>query len=282
MTDTPDRATAAEPASTATSAGTDPVDLAALLELAVTAARAAGQELLQRYGHVEGLATKSTATDPVSDADRASEALLVRMLTQQRPADGLLGEEGASRPSTSGITWVVDPLDGTVNYLYQLDNWAVSVAAQDEAGSVVGVVHDPRRDLTYTAVRGGGARCNGRPLAVNDPVPLDRALLGTGFGYSAERRRRQATVIGGVLPRIRDIRRIGSAALDLCAVAAGTLDAFYEEGIQLWDVAAGGLVATEAGAVVSHLRLTDAPTGYLFAGPALHPDLEAALRAAGS
>ena len=132
-------------------------DPSVLLDLAVRAARAAGAELLARYGNVEGLDTKSSATDPVSDADRASEALIVSMLTEERPDDGLIGEEGASRPSASGITWVIDPLDGTVNYLYQLDNFSVSIAAQDSAGGLVGAVYDPVLDRMYTAVRGGGA-----------------------------------------------------------------------------------------------------------------------------
>ena len=248
-----------------------------LLELARSAALAAGAELLGRYGHVEGLDTKSSATDPVSDADRAAELLLTRMLTQARPEDGLLGEEGASRPSASGLTWVVDPLDGTVNYLYGLDNFAVSVAAQDDSGAVIGVVHDPVTRRTFTAARGRGAHLHGRRLRVTDPVLAQRALLGTGFGYASDRRARQGALMAGLLPRVRDIRRLGSAALDLCLVAAGALDAYYEEGVQAWDVAAGGLIAGEAGAVVSSVTHTDATTGILAAGPALHAELAAAL-----
>ena len=166
---------------------------AALLDLAVRAARAAGEELMARYRHVEGLDTKSSITDPVSDADLASEALIVRMLLAERPDDGLIGEEGASRPSGSGITWVIDPLDGTVNYLYELDNFAVSVAVEDQDGALVGVVHNPTNGRTYHAIRGVGAGVDGRPLRVNDPVPMARALVATGFGYSAERRRDQAS-----------------------------------------------------------------------------------------
>ena len=255
--------------------GADPT---VLLDLAVRAAHAAGQELLRRYGHVEGLSTKSSATDLVSDADREAEALLVRMLGAERPGDGIIGEEGANRPSDTGITWVIDPLDGTVNYLYQLGGFSVSVAAEDGDGGLVGVVHDPLAGRTVTATRGGGAFEGPRRLAVNDPVALDRAMLGTGFGYSSRRRELQGAIIGALLPRIRDIRRMGSAALDLCAVATGRLDAFYEEGIQHWDVAAGGLIATEAGAVVSSVILTDADTGCLAAGPALHPVLCDALQ----
>jgi myo-inositol-1(or 4)-monophosphatase len=250
-----------------------------LLDLAVTVARAAGAELMSRYGRIEGLNTKSSVTDPVSDADRASEALMVKMILAERPGDGLIGEEGASRPSTSGITWVIDPLDGTVNYLYQLDNFSVSIGAEDADGGLIGVVFDPVMDRIYTAVRGGGAFANGQRLRVNDPVPLETAMVSTGFGYSAERRARQGAIIARLLPKIRDIRRFGSAALNLCQVAAGQVDAFYEEGVQHWDVAAGGLIATEAGALMTPIGLTGADTGWVVAGPALHPVLTTALSA---
>lgn len=254
----------------------DPV---VLLDLAARAARAAGAELLRRYGHVAGLSTKSSATDPVSDADRASEELLAGMLQAERPDDGILGEEGASVPSRSGITWVVDPLDGTVNYLYQLDNFSVSVAAQDGDGSLVGAVYDCTRDRMFTALRGGGAFRDGRRLTVNDPVDVERALLATGFGYAAERRASQGAMIAHLLPQVRDIRRIGSAALDLCAVADGAVDGYLEEGVQAWDVAAGGLIAAEAGAVVSIATPTGAPTGIFAAGPALHAAMTAIIGA---
>lgn len=255
----------------------DGPDTAVLLDLAVTVATAAGAELMSRYGRVEGLDTKSSATDPVSDADRASEAMIVDMLLAQRPADGMIGEEGASRASGSGVTWVIDPLDGTVNYLYELDNFSVSIAAEDSTGGLVGVVFDPVGGRTYTAVRGGGALLDGRPLRVNEPVALDRALIATGFGYTPQRRAAQGAVIARLLPQIRDIRRFGSAALNLCEVAAGRLDAYWEEGVQHWDVAAGGLVAVEAGALMTTSALTGAPTGWLVAGPSLHQELTLAL-----
>ncbi len=248
-----------------------------LLDLAVRVARAAGAELMSRYGRIQGLSTKSSATDPVSDADRAAEALMVEMLSAERPDDGLLGEEGASRDSQSGITWVIDPLDGTVNYLYELDNFSVSIAAEDPDGGLVGVVFDPVMDRIYTASRGGGAFAGQRRLRVNDPVPLDSAMLSTGFGYSAERRALQGAVIARVLPQIRDIRRFGSAALNLCQVAGGQVDAYYEEGVQHWDVAAGRLMAVEAGALMTTISLTGAETGWLVAGPSLHATLTAAL-----
>ncbi|MGI8592124.1 MAG: inositol monophosphatase family protein [Nakamurella sp.] len=248
-----------------------------LLDLAVRVARAAGAELMSRYGRIQGLSTKSSATDPVSDADRAAEALMVEMLSAERPDDGLLGEEGASRESQSGITWVIDPLDGTVNYLYELDNFSVSIAAEDPDGGLVGVVFDPVMDRIYTASRGGGAFAGQRRLRVNDPVPLDSAMLSTGFGYSAERRALQGAVIARVLPQIRDIRRFGSAALNLCQVAGGQVDAYYEEGVQHWDVAAGRLMAVEAGALMTTISLTGAETGWVVAGPSLHATLTAAL-----
>ncbi|SDO44016.1 myo-inositol-1(or 4)-monophosphatase [Nakamurella panacisegetis] len=252
-------------------------DPSVLLDLAVRAARAAGAELLSRYGNVEGLDTKSSATDPVSDADRASEALIVQMLSAERPDDGLIGEEGASRASSSGVTWVIDPLDGTVNYLYELDNFSVSIAAEDAEGGLVGAVYDPVQKRMYTAVRGGGAFVDGRRLRVNEPVSLDRSLLATGFGYSPSRRALQGAIVARLLPQIRDIRRMGSAALNLCELAAGRLDAYWEEGVQHWDVAAGGLIATEAGALMTATRLTDATTGWLVAGPSLHAALTSAL-----
>lgn len=256
---------------------TTAADPTELMDLAVRAARAAGVELMSRYGRIQGLEMKSSVTDPVSDADRAAEQILVELITGERPDDGLLGEEGADRPTRSGIRWVLDPLDGTVNYLYQLDNFSVSVAAEDGDGALVGVVHNPATGRTFKAIRGAGAAVDGATLHVNDPVPMDRALIATGFGYDAERRRAQGALIAALLPRIRDIRRLGSAALDLCAVAAGAVDGYFEEGVQAWDVAAGGLIAREAGARYAVVTPTGAETGCLAAGPALFTDLLAAL-----
>lgn len=256
-------------------APTDSPDPNDLLELATRAARAAGAELLRRYGHIEGLETKSSATDPVSDADRASERLLVELILAERPDDGIIGEEGTDRPGSSGCTWVVDPLDGTVNYLYQLDNFSVSVAVEvpgpdGSAEPVAAVVHDPVAGRTFTATSGGGAFRNGAPIRVNDPVPMDRALVATGFGYAPERRAAQGAFVADLLPRVRDIRRLGSAALDLCAVASGIVDAYFEEGIQHWDRAAGGLIVREAGGLMTPFTPTGQPSGWLAAGPGLH------------
>ena len=253
----------------------------ALLDLAERAARRAGQELLDRYGSATGVGTKSTATDPVSDADRAAEDVLVSTILSERADDGLLGEEGADRPARSGLRWVLDPLDGTVNYLYRLPGWCVSVACEDrldgEWTAIVGVVHDPLRGETYRAARGGGAQLDGAPLAVNDPVLLERALIATGFGYDVGHRRRQAAVVAELLPRVRDIRRVGSAALDLCAVAAGRVDGYYEDTPSRWDWAAGALIAAEAGATVTPLLAPGGNPGVLAAGPSLAGPLRAAV-----
>jgi myo-inositol-1(or 4)-monophosphatase len=250
-----------------------------LLALAVRAARAAGAELMLRYGHIEGLETKSTATDPVSDADKAAERLLLELITTARPDDAMIGEEGTDRSGTSGLTWVVDPLDGTVNYLYQLANFSVSVACEDAQGGLVGVVFDPVADRLFSAVRGGGATrsdsAGTTTLRVSDPVPLDRALVATGFGYDAGRRALQGEFVAALLPHIRDIRRFGGAALDLCAVAAGAVDGYFEEGINHWDHAAGGLIVQEAGGLMTHFAPTGHERGWLAAGPSLHAEMMA-------
>lgn len=237
----------------------DDVDPAALLALAEEAAREAGA-LVQgkRPAQVEVAATKSSPTDIVTAMDRASEALLRSRLAAARPDDGLLGEEEGLRPGRSGITWVVDPIDGTVNYLYGIPAYAVSVAAvvgdTSRPGAwrpVVGVVHSPAVDRTWTAAAGLGAFLDGEPLpAVLPPPVLGGALVATGFGYLAGRRAQQSRVLATLLPRVRDIRRIGCASIDLCMLASGRFDAYYERGLQVWDLAAAMLVATEAGVVV--------------------------------
>jgi myo-inositol-1(or 4)-monophosphatase len=184
----------------------------------------------------------------VTEIDRASEALIVSGLREARPGDAIVGEEGTADPGTSGVRWLVDPLDGTTNYLYGYRAFAVSIAAEIDDKVVVGVVADASNGEVFTAVRGAGAHCDGRALQMADHVDLATALVGTGFSYLAERRARQARVLTAVLPAVRDIRRGGSAALDLCWLAAGRLDAFYEKGLGPWDSAAGLLVAIEAGA----------------------------------
>lgn len=226
-----------------------------LLRIAQEAASRAGA--LLRDGRPADLAvahTKSSPIDVVTEMDIAAEKLITGLITEQRPHDGLLGEEGASDEGTSGVRWIIDPLDGTVNYLYGLPSWAVSIAAEQDGETVVGVVHAPLRGETYQAVRGRGAWATGgwegeRPLAVRTAPPLAQALVSTGFGYLAERKAAQAAVTARVIPLVRDIRRGGSAAIDLCDVAAGRLDGYYERGLNPWDYAAGDLIAREAGAL---------------------------------
>jgi len=229
------------------------VDSAELLRLAVAVAREAAGMLVEGQSGASVVLTKSSPTDVVTEMDNAADALISRRLLEARPGDALLTEESGESTGASGVRWVVDPIDGTVNYLYGMPDWAVSIAAELDGVTVAGVVEAPRRGETYTAVRGQGARRNGEAIGCNKDTPLDRALVGTGFGYAAGRRARQAEVLAGVLPNIRDIRRGGSAALDLCAVAGGRLDAYYERGVHAWDIGAAGLIAEEAGARVGGL-----------------------------
>lgn len=222
-----------------------------LLDLAVQAAQAAGGLLVERFhGVASGVAYKSSDTDPVSDADRDAEALIAGLLRDARPGDAMVGEEGAGATGESGLEWVIDPLDGTVNFLYGIPQWAVSIACRDAGGALAAVVYDPLRGETFSASRGQGCRLNGAPLRIGAPPPLKSALVGTGFSYVAEERQLQTALIARVLPLARDVRRAGSAALDLAWVAAGRLDAFYEHGLADWDHAAGDMLVREAGGVV--------------------------------
>jgi myo-inositol-1(or 4)-monophosphatase len=260
------------------------LNLTTLLDLAVRAARTGGAEITRRAGNATGVRYKSTATDPVSDADRASEAAVIGLITSERPGDGLLGEEGAGRPSTTGLRWVIDPLDGTVNYLYGLPHTTVSVACEracpgkcgdhcrDGWHPIVGAVYDPARDEMFSAAHGKGALLNGRPITAGAPRELSQALIATGFAYSASSRTRQAAMVAELIPLARDIRSHGSAALELCWVAAGRCDGFYEDELARWDWAAGALIAREAGALVSALG-----TGVVTAGPGVYQQLTAIL-----
>jgi myo-inositol-1(or 4)-monophosphatase len=224
------------------------------LELAQRAARAAGEVLLSYYGRApEGLESKTSATDPVSDADREAERVIRELLEAERPDDGLMGEEGSRSPAPSGRRWIVDPLDGTVNFLYGLRAWGVSIALEDEEGLAVGVVFNPVSGECFEAERGKGATVNGEPIHVTGCRSLDRAMVATGFSYESERRADQAEILVSLLPRIRDLRRAGAAALDLAYVAAGRADAFYERGLKRWDEAAGLLLVHEAGGVTADL-----------------------------
>jgi myo-inositol-1(or 4)-monophosphatase len=254
----------------------------ALLELAVSAAHAAGELLLRRFGGPpSGVDAKSSATDMVSDADRDAERLIRGLIAAARPQDGLLGEEGADIAGESGLLWVVDPLHGTTNNLYGLPIWSVSVACEDASGGVVGVVFDPCRDELFAAERGRGATLNGRPVKASQGDDLSRALIGTGFSYEPEMRGRQARVLAELLSQVRDIRRGGSAAIDLAWVACGRLDGYYELGTRHWDRAAGMLLVSEADGVVTPLdRRDEGGEGALAAGRALHPALALLVEAA--
>lgn len=230
-------------------------DHAELLDLAVLAARRAGTLLVERRP-ADGpavTATKSSPTDVVTAMDMASERLIVETIREARPEDAILAEEGGGESGTTGVRWLIDPIDGTVNYLYGLPEWAVSIAAEVDGQVAAGVVNIAPRAELFAAVRGGGAWLDGARLRCNDGVPLERALIATGFAYGAGRRARQAEVVRGVLPRARDIRRGGSCAVDLCSVACGRVDGYYEGGPQEWDLAAGVLIAREAGARVEGL-----------------------------
>lgn len=261
-------------------------DREALRVLAEEAARAAGDLVRERPADLHVASTKSSPTDVVTAMDIAAEALLADVLLSRRPDDGLLGEEGGLRPGTSGLTWVVDPIDGTVNYLYGLPAYAVSVAVvegepEPRAWRVLaGCVHNPSTSETWTATLGGGAHLDGRPVPGPASPVLSRALVGTGFGYTVSRRRKQGQVLASMITKVRDVRRGGSAALDLCAVASGRLDGYYERGLMPWDLAAGGLIARESGASVTGLAGLDADESMVIAArPALARELSLALAA---
>lgn len=228
-----------------------------LLQRALTAASAAGELLGQRPERLQ-VAEKSSATDAVTEMDRASEALLVELLLEDGPDDAVLGEEGGERHGASGVRWVLDPLDGTVNYLYGIPEWAVSVAAEVDGEVMAAVVHAPVLATTWWATSGGGAWVrshadNPRRITVGREDRLGHALVGTGFGYTVPRRRWQGKVLAEVITEVRDIRRAGAAAIDLCRVAQGTLDGMFERGLQPWDHAAGGLIVAEAQGVIGDL-----------------------------
>ncbi|MBF4463323.1 MULTISPECIES: inositol monophosphatase family protein [unclassified Rathayibacter] len=256
--------------------------LAIARSIAVEAAHLARQ---RREDGVEIAASKSSPEDVVTAADREVEQLIRRRIAQARPDDGFLGEESGAGGGTSGLTWVVDPIDGTVNYLYGISAYAVSIAVvEGEADpatwtALVGVVVNAATAEVYTASRGGGAQRDGVTLRVSSPSSLALALVGTGFGYDAGRRMRQGAIVRELLGSVRDIRRIGSAALDLCAVASGRLDAYFERGLNPWDLAAGALIAQEAGARVAGLEGRPASGELLVAAPEpLFGELEELLR----
>lgn len=243
----------------------EPADL---LALALAVAREAGELLLRRPDDLD-VESKSTPSDVVTAMDRASERLVVDRLLASRPDDGVLGEEGAERAGSSGLRWIIDPIDGTVNYLHRLPFWAVSIAAERAGRVVAGVVHAPVLGWTYTATAGGGAWKATARLRGSSCTELSRALVATGFAYDSERRAQQGAVAAAVLPLVADLRRCGSGALDLCMAAEGLVDASYERGLSAWDFAAGALIAAEAGLAVSGLRGQPHGTTMTVAAPPL-------------
>lgn len=256
----------ADPVPAATDGDVDPEDL---LDLAVGLAAEAAALLVDGLQRARTTVdTKSTGTDMVTEMDRASERLIVDGILAARPDDGVLGEEGTDRAGSTGIRWVLDPLDGTTNYLYGHAGFAVSIGVQIDGRSVAGVVHDPLHGEVFTATIGGGARRNGLPIAASGETVLGHALVATGFSYVPSRRRIQAAVLGQVIPQVRDIRRMGAAAVDLCSVACGRVDAYYERGLHPWDHVAGALIAREAGARVGHLDGTAETEDFILAAPA--------------
>ena len=246
-------------------------DTKVILELALGIAHQAGDLLMKRPASWN-LTEKSTAIDFATQMDTASEKLIVDAILAARPYDGIIGEEGASREGTSGLTWIIDPIDGTVNYFYGLPGWNISIAVKDETGVLVGVVHAPSIMSTWHAVRGEGAYLNETRLTCNNPVALDQALIATGFAYEIKDRAHQIEIVDRLLPMIRDIRRIGAAATDLCCVATGMVDGYIETGLKEWDLAAGELIVREAGAIVTTQMWRDLELT-ICAGPVLHERL---------
>jgi myo-inositol-1(or 4)-monophosphatase len=248
-----------------------------LLAVAREAAEAGAAELRRHFGERElAVRSKSTKTDLVSDADLAAERAIKAVLAERRPGDSILAEEGGESEGGE-VRWVVDPLDGTINYLFGIPAFAVSIACEDTSGMLAGVVLDPIRNERFEATRSGEATLNGEPLDPGSRAEtLDVAMVATGFGYDAKIRAAQATALTRVLPRVRDIRRVGAAALDLCWCACGRFDAFYERGLKYWDVAAGGLIAARSGLAVRDLAANgDEPAGAVVAPPALIDELQA-------
>jgi myo-inositol-1(or 4)-monophosphatase len=249
---------------------------AELLEVAVEAARTAGTLLLERFssGEQHGVASKSTPTDLVSEADLAAERTIREMLARERPQDGFLGEEGGEQPGSSPLRWVVDPLDGTINFLFGIPQWCVSVAVEDGDGSLAAAVYDPNRGELFTAVRDGAAMLNGNPITSPERRELATALLATGLAYDARVRAAQAQVLARVAPLVRDVRRFGSAALDLAWTAMGRYDAYFERTVKPWDIAAGTLICECAGLSVRELPVhEDLPWGILVASQAMAGEL---------
>ncbi len=245
-----------------------------LLTLATAIAHEAGAGLRDAFGRTLTISAKSTPTDLVSEADVATERLIRARIEAARPDDAIMGEEGDDRPGTSGLRWVVDPLDCTEYFLFGIPLWWLSFACEDEHGALAGVVYDPMRDETWAATRDGDATLDATPIRAPRRDGLATALVATGFGYDAAVRDSQARVVARLLPQVRDVRRLGAAALDLAWAAAGRYDAYYERGVKHWDVAAGALICARAGLAVHELApAPPADGGLLVAPPAIAAEL---------
>jgi myo-inositol-1(or 4)-monophosphatase len=245
------------------------------LALATEAAREAGALLLElRRSPAAGVRSKSSATDLVSEADERAERAIVTRIRKRRPDDALVAEEGSNADGSSGVSWYVDPLDGTINYLYGIPHWSVSICCADTDGPLAGVVYDPLRGELFSAARGSGARLGNARLAVTDKRDLSSALIATGFGYVAAQRFTQGRIIAKILGEVRDVRRFGSAALDLSWVAAGRWDGYFESVEKPWDWMAGALLVREAGGRATELKPLDPAFPRIIAsGPGIHDDL---------
>jgi len=245
------------------------------LALATEAAREAGALLLElRRSPAAGVRSKSSATDLVSEADERAERAIVTMIRKRRPDDALVAEEGSKADGSSGVSWFVDPLDGTINYLYGIPHWSVSICCADREGPLAGVVYDPLRGELFGAARGLGARLGNARLTVTDKRDLASALIATGFGYVAAQRATQGRIIAKILAEVRDVRRFGSAALDLSWVAAARFDGYFESVEKPWDWMAGALLVREAGGRVTELEPSDPAFPRIIAsGPAIHDGL---------
>lgn len=274
---------------TTSARGADPAELEGL---AVALARGAAQVVrdgrdagVVRDGLGSGLevGAKSTPSDLVTEVDRRTERWLVAEIARYRPGDAVLGEEGGDHAGTTGVRWVLDPIDGTVNFILGIPQYAVSVAVEVDAEVIAGAVCNPVTGETFRAHGGGGAYLGGQRLTGPRDVPLSRAVIGTGFSYDADRRARQVAVVAPLLPRIADLRRLGASSLDLCFVAAGRLDGYFEAGLNRWDYAAGALIAREAGCTVTGLHERPAsPRLIAVTGAGLSAEFFAALESLGA
>ena len=259
--------------------GAGSLDVTELVALAERIAREAGAQLRDAFsGGALVTETKSSPTDLVSEADVAAEKLIREALQSARPDDGMLGEEGSDLPGTSGLRWIFDPLDGTTNFLFGIPQWGVSIAVEDESGTLAGVVFDPMRDECWAAARDAQPTLNGKPLRRPEREGgLATALVATGFGYDADVRSAQAEGVTRLLPHVRDIRRAGSCAIDLAWTAAGRYDAYYERGVKLWDIAAGELICARAGLHTRRLEPAPPAEGGILAAPVALADELASL-----